>query len=508
VHHVQAGKKEGQRLFQCHGQAGGQIEVLPMVQGLREGIWRSSIPETSSGISCPATFASGVVGISNMDDYGTGIEPGPLTRAEWEKLIIESNRVFTLNEVDQGDTYYHMPSRYHYPSLFAWDSGFHAAAMCHLDAIKAARELETLFNQVGENGHLPHEVLLPNQYSTRWTRGLQTRLVKWEFDGRGASFMIDPPSYHFAAEAVFRRTGDKKWLRRIWPRMRSCLDYLVDKRDVLGDGLVAIFHPWESGTDLSPQFFVDIGIRAYSRLGALRSHIYPAALYASHRLRGWDSRHMSKADSFVCEDLTVNCLAVRAYLSMSYLAGELGHQEEVNRFRDRARKIMDAIEEICWDEDSGCYYPRLGYRNPHLARQKTAASMLPLFTGLCRRERVERIVEDHLLNTSEFWREYLIPFNPADELSGSASWVDKHLWAGNCIWINFCWMLAIGLGENGYDREAKEVTRRVVRMILREGFYEYYDSRNGRGRRIFDFCWPALALDMAARYWPEIVGGK
>jgi Mannosylglycerate hydrolase MGH1-like glycoside hydrolase domain len=440
-----------------------------------------------------------------MDEYGKGINPGPLTREEWKKLVEESTRVFALNEVDQGDVYYHMPSCHHYPSLFAWDSGFHAAAMCHLNPHKAAQELETLFNQVGENGHLPHEVLLPNQYSTRWARGLQTRLVRWEFDGRGASFMVDPPSYHFAAEMVFRRTGDKAWLKRIWPRMRSCLDYLLEKRDVLGDGLVTIFHPWESGTDLSPQFFAAIGLKAYSRWSSLRSFIYPTVLYASHRLRGWDSRHLSRADHFVCEDLTVNCLAVRAYLSMSYLAGEIGRRDEASRFRHQAGSIMDALEEVCWDEEKGCYFPRVGYRRPRLARQLTAASLLPLFAGLGRRDRMERIVEEHMLNPGEFWTEYLIPFNPASALGGAASWVDKQLWSGNCIWINICWMLAIGLGENGYWREAREVTRRVVRMILREGFYEYYDSRTGDGKRIPDFCWPALSLDMAARFWPEIV---
>ncbi len=273
----------------------------------------------------------------------------------------------------------------------------------------------------------------------------------------------------------------------------------------MGDGLVAIFHPWESGTDLSPQFFATIGLKAYSRWSAPRSLIYPTALYASHRLRGWDSRHLSKADNFVCEDLTVNCLAVRAYLSMSYLAGEIGHQDEVSRFRHQACSIMDALEEICWDDEIGAYFPRMGYRRPRLARRMTAASLLPLFAGFCRRDRIERIVEEHMLNPMEFWRNYLIPFNPANELAGATSWMDRHLWSGNCIWINICWMLAIGLGENGYSQEAREVTRRVVRMILREGFYEYYDSRTGEGKRIPDFCWPALAMDMAARFWPEIV---
>ena len=57
------------------------------------------------------------------------IVPPTLTREDWDKLAGEALRVFSLNEVDQGEVYYHMPSHNHYPSLFGWDSGFHAAAM-------------------------------------------------------------------------------------------------------------------------------------------------------------------------------------------------------------------------------------------------------------------------------------------------------------------------------------------------------------------------------------------
>jgi len=146
-------------------------------------------------------------------------EPVALTRDDWKELAGEALRVFSLNEVDQGEVYYHMPSHNHYPSLFGWDSGFHAAAMTHLDAETAERELETLFRQVGADGHLPHEILLPNSYSTRWIRGLQTRLVRWEFDGRGASFMVDPPSYHYAAEMAYRRSGNHARLKRKFPLM-------------------------------------------------------------------------------------------------------------------------------------------------------------------------------------------------------------------------------------------------------------------------------------------------
>jgi hypothetical protein len=435
------------------------------------------------------------------------IEGEPLHGEDWNRLLEESRRVFASNEVDQGDVYYHMPSYHHYPSLFAWDSGFHAAAMCHLDPHKAARELETLFVQAGEDGHLPHEVILPNRYSSRWLRRMQNKLLRWEFDRSGASYMVDPPSYHFAAEMVFRRTGDRAWLQRLWPDMRRSLDYLLEERDAFGDGLVTIFHPWESGTDMSPQFFSAMGLDRRRWRNPLRSSLYPGLLFLFNRMRGWKVSALVDADRFVCEELTINCLTVRACRSMSWLAGELGDEGLREKYRLRAQAMMDALDEICWDEDSGCYFPRFGAKEPRLARRRTADSLMPLFGGICREERSRRLIHEHLLDPGEFWTEYLIPFNPSDELAGEGDWVDKRLWSGHCIWINFCWMLSIALDEYGYHEEAREVTRRVVRMIQREGFFEYYDSRTGAGRRIPDFCWPALALDMISRFWPEITEG-
>ena len=438
----------------------------------------------------------------------TALSREPLSEEEWAGLVKESTLVFAANEVEEGEDYYHMPSYRHYPTLFAWDSGFHAAAMCHLDLVKAARELETLFKKVDDDGRLPHEMLLRNPVSRRLKRVIENWFVRWEYDHRKASFMVDPPSYHFAAELVFRRSMDREWLERVWPFMCQSLDYLLEVRNVFGDGLVTIFHPWESGTDMSPQFFTAMGLDAGRRRDVARSALYTTYLFAYNRFKGWDIQRLLRAGKFICQELTMNCLTIRACRSMAFLAGELGREDERERYQRRAQVMMDALDELCWDDNHGCYFPRFGYRQPRLARRRTADSLMPLFAGLCRQDRAERLIQEHLLKPGDFWAEYLIPFNPVCELAGACSWVDKRLWSGHCIWINFNWMLSIGLSQYGYEEEAREVTRRTVHMILREGFFEYYDSRTGKGMRIPDFCWPALALDMMARFWPEAVSDR
>ncbi len=431
-----------------------------------------------------------------------------LTGADRYAVTDETARVYGLNEVDITPDYYHMPNWRFYPSLFAWDSAYHAVTMLHLDPTKATRELETLFRQVSPDGHMPHEVLVPCAATRAHPlKNFMRWMVQWGYDSRHASHLVDPPVFVYAAELAYARTADDKWLSRIWENLCRCLDYLLDERDLFDDGLVSVLHPWEAGTDLSPQLLPALGIDPARRLDILKTTSYAAMLYRFNLEYGWDAQALREQNRFVVEDLTMNCVTIRALQSAARLAPEVGDYLAAERFRSRAASMAEALERICWDESAGCYFPRWDALEPRLARVKTAASLLPLFAGSRAHGRARHLVGEHLLKPREFWTEYLLPFNPHDEFTAARPWVEDKLWAGHCIWINFNWMMAIGLGESGHEEEARELTRRTVRMIEREGFWEYYDSRSGKGRRLRDFNWPGLALDMMARFYPELSGG-
>ena len=423
------------------------------------------------------------------------------TNEDLHNLRKQVEGVLTRNEVDFKDTYYHMPSRDFYPSLFAWDSGYHAVAMLHIDPRKAQRELETLFAHVAPDGHLPHETLVPCEATSRSPFKNFTRwLVQWEYDSERRSHLVDPPSYVYAAELVYEWTRDHGWLKRIWPDLSRSLDYLLDSRDLFGDGLVSIVHPWEAGTDLSPQLMPALGIDPSRRSHWMKAVSAGPLLYHYCTRLGWDIDAIKEANRFVVEDLTMNCLVVRALRSAALLGEAVEDHRAASRYRSRARLMSEAIDEVLWDETEGCYYPRWDLKNPKLAKVKTAQSLLPLFAGYCRPERCERLVREHLKNPRRFWGRHLLPFNPADELAGSAPWVERCLWSGHCIWINFNWLVAVGLGDCGFIEEACQITNRTARMVLAEGLWEFYDSRTGEGKRAREFNWPALVLDMLDRF--------
>ncbi len=437
---------------------------------------------------------------SNISDYEE------ITREEFRRLKAAAEQVFARNRVQLPGIFYHMPSRRIYTSLFAWDSGWNAISILHLDPEMAQAELTTLMAQTRADGRLPHESVLPGAPQEQWLRRMLASYTRRAYDDDGPCHLVDPPSFVVAAEMVFQRTGDRGWLRGLWDNLELCMGYLLEERDQFGDELISIHHPWESGTDLSPQYYEALGLDPTRRLDAPRAQIAGAMLYRLNARHGWDCTRCRWNHSFVFEDLTMNCIALRACRSMAVLAEILGRPERAVFYAARARRMMEAIDRIDWDETAGIYFPRFDLARPRLARVKTAASLLPLFTGLCSRERAESLIYRHLLEPAEFWMPYVVPFNPADELEAVRPWVERRLWSGHCIWMNFNWMLAVGLDEHGFAEIARCIAARSVRMILRSGFWEFYDSRTGAGYRTEGFTWPGLALDLVARFWPEAAG--
>ncbi len=320
---------------------------------------------------------------------------------DWDTLRKMAQRVFDTNPVELPGLLYHMPSPRIYTSLFAWDSGFHAIALTHLDPELAAAELQTLFSRVMADGRLPHENLLPGAPREGWFRRWLASYSRRNYENNGPTHLVDPPIYLVAAEMVWRETGDLAWLQHVWPQMKQCLDYLLYRRDDFGDGLVTIRHPWEAGTDLSPQFFEALGIDTSKPSHWLKAELAGPMLYRACARRHWHP--VRRRDCFVLEDLTMNCITIRACRAVAQMAAALDQTAEAAKFEERAHLMMDALDRICWNDEAQIYFPRFDLSQPRLSRVKTAASLLPLFTGLCRRDRAAALVCNHLSTGSDFW---------------------------------------------------------------------------------------------------------
>jgi len=436
------------------------------------------------------------------------IPGGPVTSEDYKSLKQMTARVMEKNRKRRDGYCFHIPADGKYNSLFGWDSGWHAIAMTRIDPQIAASEIEYLTSfQVAETGRISHDTVFADLDKERnWYSKLGKSLGESQYDEQGRSAMIDPPSYIIAAEKIFEKTGDGRWLSRVLPRLERCVHYLTHDRDLFGDGLVSVIHPWETGTDSSPAYDEILNLDFSTPLGApRRGLLYPRLLDYNARF-GWDPQTAWKKNRFVLEDACFNSITIRALLSVAKLNEDSGQREKADDYRRQARSMMDAMDRINWVEPEGCYFSRYDARDPKLAMRTTCASLLPVFTGLAKEERAARVIEDHALNPEEFWLDCLFPFSAADEMKNEKIYMeDLVLWRGHCIWINMNWMMMHGLINYGYFEQARELTRRTAKMILHEGLWEFYDWRNGQGKGQKDFNWPGLVLDMIAVSWPEAV---
>lgn len=165
--------------------------------------------------------------------------------------------------------------------------------------------------------------------------------------------------------------------------------------------------------------------------------------------------------------------------------------------------ITPVLLERLYDERTGLFHQRVRSRRsrrhdqPHQVVTWSALSPLalpdlPECIG-------RRLVEEHLLDPAKFWLPVPPPSVSAQERSFSTR--DRFLflrryWRGP-TWINAAWLLWLGLRRLGYDEQADELARRVMRAVAAAGLREYYDPITGEGMGARDFSWSSLIVELA-----------
>lgn len=131
-----------------------------------------------------------------------------------------------------------MPNRESYPALFAWDSGYHALALLHLDRAAAAEELSTLYRA----GRLPDGLLSHQRYVPGAEEHQQfiESLFGPMFDGDRTPF-VDPPTAAYAAARLSLALGAPA--DQLLNEAVSHLRALARHRTVGGRSLPAVLHP-------------------------------------------------------------------------------------------------------------------------------------------------------------------------------------------------------------------------------------------------------------------------
>ena len=432
------------------------------------------------------------------------------------KLIEKAEKVLDTNFREVGG--FSIPCEGLYPFQWNWDSGFIAIGFAHYDTTKAKREIEALLSGQWENGFIPHIIFHTD--SDSYFPGPdfhQSNLHPLASKNHRTTGMTQPPVLGFVLKELYDIVDDKKdmlnFIKLNIDKVYNNHEHFYTHRDPNKEGLVFIYHNWESGTDNSPIWddiwetmnppnykferrdttHVDAAQRPSNREYDYYLHLIEIA-----KQNNYDDAKIAELSPFLVQDPLFNAMLIKSNAALIELYKLIGNSEEkIKTLQQWQTKAIKRFNEKLYNEKLGAYV-HYDLRNEKQIEFLSSSSFAPLFAGIPNKERAEVIVKTMMDKFGGEDRYLCASFDP-----DSDRFNPKKYWRGP-VWINLNWLLYKGLKHYDYTNEANRVKEDSVALLERFGFYEYFDSRKeldepgGYGGN--NFSWSAaLFIDMLKR---------
>lgn len=426
------------------------------------------------------------------------------------KAIFEHNLIHGYSNWKKTPYKFIAPAKKEYVYQFLWDTAFHAIVLSHFDTEWAKNEIKNYLLAQWEDGFIPHIIF--------W-KGKTHDLPHWAFLESKISLrphtsaITQPPIFGVAIEEIFNKDKDINFLKEVVPKVAKHYKWLLANRDPDHDHLVSIISPNESGMDELPVFQVVTGFHGRNLIQLHYAFRKPDLL---NQVYGFNSKKILEKDYFNVEEVLFNTVFVENARSISRLYKVIGNQSEANFFKTAADITEKAMMKKLWDAQDEIFYSIFS-KNEEKAKVKTAASLIPLFLSGLPKDKLAALLSKHLLNPAEFWTQFPVPTVARDDINYSPLEFPEYkhrlrgqivnkiyltfykelkmLWRGP-TWIATNWFIVRGLRKHGQHQVADQIVQKMVAMIEKWGFREYYNPETGQGYRRENFGWSTLILDL------------
>ena len=320
--------------------------------------------------------------------------------------------------------------------IWNWDSAFHAMTVSRFDTPLAKSCIDAFTAFQLPFGMFPDVI---------------------HVDGRICDNYGKPPVLPWATLIVFRRDGDRDFLRRNFDRYVKNASF------------------WEENR-------CDRGLFYYSAQQHPEAEDYLHPRWES----GWDNS--PRWDEFPIVDLfaiDLNCYMVLFYRAMAEMAEILGEKRQ--DWDAKAKALAGRIEATLFDETQNTYADR-NRKNGKFLTVLSPASFMPLYIGTASQERAAAM-ETLAADPKKFY-----PGMPTVTYDCPA--FSKDYWRGQ-TWLNVAFFAVKGLADYGFCKTAGEIREYILSMAydnLPRGIFENYDSVNRRGLFNNSFSWSAAFL--------------
>jgi len=409
-----------------------------------------------------------------------------------------------------------VPSRTLYPHQWSWDSAFIAVGLAHVRPERAWQELASLFRAQWADGRVPHIVFNPALRVGAYFPGPDL----WRStDAQGApavhtSGLVQPPVHALAALLAYRRAPEPVGLaalHQLYPALVAQQRYLADRRDVAGDGLVCIVHPWESGLDNSPVWDDPMAavpaeasvMRAYRRHDTAHAdaahrptdldYARYLAIVAAYRDHGYDDRGLADRHPFLVECPLFNAAFGAAEHALAEIAALIG--ADPGPHRARAAQITEALVRRLYDPATGTFQPR-DVRAGRLLGARTVLGLTPLILPDLPTRQADTLVVEARSARFGVAARMDRPLPSHDRTA--PDFEPLRYWRGPS-WLNIGWLVRRGLLAHGHPELAAGLRRSMIGLVAGAGCHEYFHPDTGAGLGSAAFGWTAaLVLDLLA----------
>ncbi len=266
----------------------------------------------------------------------------------------------------------------------------------------------------------------------------------------------------------------KNKISGIYKTYNKYINWLYKNKDVDKNGLVEYTNSFNSGADDSPRF----------------DSLYPKG------------NHIGNMQSV--EGVEQNVWLSLLHYNLSEMATILGMPDAAKTHSKKAALLEAKIKKIFWNEADGMYYD-INTTTHKQIKVKTAFTFMAMFLKNSHKERVARLVNEHLLNPKEFWLEYPVPSVAFSE----PSFTETTMWRGP-VWPNINWLICLALEQQGYKDIAKALALKTVKMVGPQylgdtcvrgpKFNEWFNPINGQPYGNENMSWSCTVADLILRF--------
>lgn len=415
---------------------------------------------------------------------------------------------------------YSVPSNRLYPFQWNWDSGFVAIGMSHFRPDYAMLEIRTLFEAQWDNGMLPHIIFhdtTKTDYFPNYDFWDTDRIPEKPLSHK-TSGITQPPVHGFVLEHIDQNISDKvaaeDFVRELFPKVKAMHAHFYRERDPHQEGLVYIFHPWESGRDNSPLWTESLErirlspgeVPEYRRYDNTiadpeerpTSFDYDRYVYLMQvgKSCGYDGKRIAAESPFLIQDAMFNAVLIRSNEGLIRLGRKYGlDTDEIEAWQSKSIAAFDAK---LWNESlqTYCSYDLVADKQIALPEIGGLCALFAGIPGPARSKKIAAYLKS--LHDGRSEKYFLCPsFDPDEPLFDP-----KKYWQGP-IWPQMNWMIYRGLKRYEFEDLHNIVRDDLLLLMSRLGLYEYFDPRKKmmdkltKGYGGNDFSWTsAMALDL------------